>query len=426
MRTLRMGSAGTYVEILQTALLRAGYDPGTVDGIFGGATSNALRRFQEKNGLYPDCIAGRMTWARLMPYITGYTICTAARGDTFFSIAEEYRTSPQAISTANPGINPLSIPVGARLVVPLGFQVVPTDISWSHELLELVAEGLMSRYPFIRGGSIGTSVMGRDIYYLQMGSGPRQVMYNAAHHANEWITTPVLLKFVEDLAYAYSTGGSIFNENARELLNRVTLYVVPMVDPDGVDLVTGALSKDSPFYAQAQRIAQAYPDIPFPSGWKANIMGTDLNLNYPANWELARDIKFDLGFTTPAPRDYVGAEPLSAVESSAMYSFTVRHDFCLTLSYHTQGEVIYWKYSDYEPARSYEIARAFAEASGYQAELTPPGSAYAGYKDWFIQTYDRPGYTIEAGLGENPLPISQFPRIYRDNIGILTLGMKLA
>jgi len=55
----------------------------------------------------------------------------------------------------------------------------------------------------------------------------------------------------------------------------------------------------------------------------------------------------------------------------------------------------------------------------------PYASSFAGYKDWFIQTYDSPGYTIEAGLGTNPLPISQFNEIYRDNIGILVLGAVL-
>lgn len=50
-------------------------------------------------------------------------------------------------------------------------------------------------------------------------------------------------------------------------------------------------------------------------------------------------------------------------------------------------------------------------------------SSYAGYKDWFIQDFDRPGYTVEAGLGENPLPISQLPEIVRDNLPILLLGL---
>ena len=39
------------------------------------------------------------------------------------------------------------------------------------------------------------------------------------------------------------------------------------------------------------------------------------------------------------------------------------------------------------------------------------------------EEYDRPGYTVEAGMGENPLPMTQFERIYHDNKGILVGGM---
>ena len=88
-----------------------------------------------------------------------------------------------------------------------------------------------------------------------------------------------------------------------------------------------------------------------------------------------------------------------------------------------KDEDIYWKYLDYEPARSYEIAQYFGRVSGYTVEQTPTQSGYAGYKDWFIQEYDRPGYTIETGMGENPLPMSDFAGIYRDNTGILLGGM---
>ena len=85
--------------------------------------------------------------------------------------------------------------------------------------------------------------------------------------------------------------------------------------------------------------------------------------------------------------------------------------------------MIYWKYLDYNPAGSYAIARYFREVSGYEVEETPSASGYAGYKDWFIMTYDRPGYTIEAGRGVSPLPMSQFDRIYEDNKRILLGGM---
>lgn len=158
-------------------------------------------------------------------------------------------------------------------------------------------------------------------------------------------------------------------------------------------------------------------------GWKfLKSTGVDLNLQYPANWDLARNIKFSQGFTQPAPRDFVGSAPLVAPEAIAVYNFTLQHNFRLILAYHTQGQIIYWKYLNYLPPASYYIAERFSNSSGYALADTPYDSSFAGYKDWFIQTYNRPGYTIEAGFGENPLPISHFDEIYRDNLGILVLG----
>lgn len=160
--------------------------------------------------------------------------------------------------------------------------------------------------------------------------------------------------------------------------------------------------------------------------WKLiNITGIDLNLQFPAGWERTKEIKYSQGFTSPAPRDFVGFGPLTEPESLAIYNFTLEHNFRLILAYHSQGEVIYWKYLDYLPPESYFIGQQFSNSSGYSLDLTPPESSFAGYKDWFIQNYNRPGYTVEIGLGENPLPISQFDKIYNDNIGILTLGAVL-
>lgn len=105
-----------------------------------------------------------------------------------------------------------------------------------------------------------------------------------------------------------------------------------------------------------------------------------------------------------------------------MYDFTLSLSPRLILAYHTQGEVIYWKFLDYEPTNSRAIADTFAAVSGYSVEDTPYASGFAGYKDWFIQDFNRPGYTIEAGRGVNPLPISEFDKIYADNLGILVYG----
>ena len=101
------------------------------------------------------------------------------------------------------------------------------------------------------------------------------------------------------------------------------------------------------------------------------------------------------------------------------------HDFRLIISYHTQGQEIYWNFQNINPPNGYEIGTRFANSSGYLLTDVPYNSSFAGYKDWFIQNYNRPGYTIEVGLGTNPLPLSQFSKIYNDNVGILTLGMVL-
>ena len=388
MITLRLGEIGPLVEMLQLALQRAGYEPEINSG-FDENLEQVVREFQKKNNLNVDGVVGQKTWALLEPYLVGYT--TNDTGE----------------------------------VVPFDFDVVPTNIRYVWELVSYITRGIVARYPFVESGSIGKSIMGKELYYLKIGTGPVEVFYNAEHHANEWITTPLLLKFAEQYAKAYANGKNIGEKSAKELYESKTLYIVACVNPDGMDLVNGGLPAGE-YYNNALVISGNYPQIPFPEGWKANIAGVDLNLNYPANWNRAKEIKYNLGFISPAPRDFVGEEPLSEPESLAIYNFTNNHQFALTLSYHTQGKVIYWKYLDYTPKNSYKIGRALENASGYALSVTPTESSYAGYKDWFIQAYNKPGYTVEAGLGENPLPLEQFDEIYNDNIGLLVTALEMA
>lgn len=296
---------------------------------------------------------------------------------------------------------------------------------YTYKKLQDKIQQLKIAYPFLEIGNIGYSVLGRSIPYIRIGIGKKEVFYNASFHANEWITTPVLMKFVEEYAIQYLINGKLNEFSARELYNSVSLYIVPMVNPDGVDLVTGGLQPVDNSYKNAEKIAENFPNIPFPSGWKANIEGVDLNLQFPAGWKQAKEIKYEQGFNKPAPRDYVGDGPLVAPESLAVYNFTLEHNFRLVIAYHTQGKEIYWNFQNYNPPMGEIIGQEFSRVSGYELAEVPYNSSFAGYKDWFIQDYNRPGYTIEAGIGENPLPIQQFEEIYEDNFGILVLGMVL-
>ena len=297
--------------------------------------------------------------------------------------------------------------------------IVKTDVPITAASCDEAIRDLVRTYPFCRTELLSATAFQRPIRTLVIGEGPRKVLFSAAHHANEWITSLVLLKFAEDLAQAISENGTISGVEAQSLARAATIYMVPMVDPDGVDLVTGAIEPGTIQYESARLLADFYPAIPFPDGWKANLLGVDLNLNYPAGWLQAREIKFSQGFTRPGPRDFVGRAPLDQRETRALAGYTEFIDPALVLAYHSQGEVIYWQFKDLQVPGARELGEQFARVSGYELSDTPYESSFAGYKDWFIQRFRRPGYTIEVGTGVNPLPLSQFDKIYRDNVGIL-------
>jgi len=297
--------------------------------------------------------------------------------------------------------------------------IVNTDVPITSASCDRMILEIVKTYPFCRTELLSSTVFQRPIRTLVIGGGERKVIFTAAHHANEWITALVLLKFAEELAQAIREDGKIFGVPAATIAKYTTIYMVPMVDPDGVDLVVGVIEPDSQQYLLAQRIAQDYPGIPFPEGWKANLLGVDLNLQYPAGWLQAREIKFSQGFVSPAPRDYVGRAPLNQQETEALSGYTEFIDPALVLALHSQGKEIYWQFEDVFVPGARELGEEFARLSGYTLADTPYESAYAGYKDWFIKYFRKPGYTVEVGQGENPLPLSQFDEIYRDNLGIL-------
>ena len=118
-----------------------------------------------------------------------------------------------------------------------------------------------------------------------------------------------------------------------------------------------------------------------------------------------------------SPPTNPGSQTLGKVDLEDIFSGIVSTE--LVLAYHSQGKEIYWQFRDYLVPGAKELGEVMAKVSGYTLAEVPYESAFAGYKDWFIQNFRRPGYTIEVGSGENPLPITQFDKIYTDNLGIL-------
>ena len=185
-------------ELIALALRRAGV--------------GTLAEFQALQGLPQTGIDDPETRAALEPYLLGYRTVQLQPGETFWTLAERYGATTQAIATANPTLDPDRLTVGETVRIPLNFPVVPTDVPMTSDLCSLCIRGIVGRYPFCEMETLTTTAFGRPVEALQLGTGPRRVLYTAAHHANEWITATLLLAFAAiNLKADQTIGGTALN-----------------------------------------------------------------------------------------------------------------------------------------------------------------------------------------------------------------------
>lgn len=248
-------------------------------------------------------------------------------------------------------------------------------------------EYFCTHYPEHPVFSIGKSLSGRDIYAIKLGRGMRRLFLSGAYHGTEHLTAKVLMKFATDIAC-----GNIGYDAA---LDDVSLYIVPMVNPDGNGIAATGI------YHQA------------------NARGVDINHNFDALWELSKQALAAAGFDKPGATKYPGSFPESEPETRAIADFTRENRFDAVMALHSQGEVIYYDFCGIVPDGTEEYLSEFERVSRYRRDVAVGSAACGGFKDWFIKKFRRPGFTVEIGLGENPLPLSDFDSIYKDVFPIL-------
>lgn len=281
---------------------------------------------------------------------------------------------------------------------------------YSYEQMELDIQGIQKLYPdFIQTQVIGQSVDGRNIYAVRLGLGPTEIFLNGAHHAREHMTTNVLMEMLDEYSRSFADGYSYGGYNTSDLLHKVSIWFVPMVNPDGVTLVQrGHTSAKNPSY-----VLQLNNNNTDFSSWKANIRGVDLNRQYPADWGAIGGPK------GPAPMNFKGYSPLSEPEVIALYNFTKAHQFKTSSSYHSSGEILYWYYkqTDSNYNRDYQLALQYSQLTGYPLVAPTSNPGGGGYKDWFIQETKMPGFTPEISPYTNnlPVPLGNFDRIWEQN-----------
>ena len=267
---------------------------------------------------------------------------------------------------------------------------------------------LCARYRFLAAAPIGRSVLGRSLWGITVGGGRRRVLMAAAFHAQEWMTSLVCLRLCEEIAQALHSGRELDGWNMHRALSGRGIVLVPLVNPDGVQIALhGADSVGE--YAAAVRAVGGDEH----GRWQANVRGVDLNHNFNAGWEELQEQERKKGILGPCARQYGGPSPESEPETRAIADLCRRGEFCHVIALHSQGEEIYWQYGEHTPPCAKLMASVMASVSGY-AVAQPRGlAAHGGFKDWFIESTGRPGFTVELGKGENPLPLADFEAVYR-------------
>jgi len=288
--------------------------------------------------------------------------------------------------------------------------LISKDKPFDYDVMQETLLKLKSKYHFLEVGSIGNSLLGRSIPLVTIGNGTKSALYIGSHHGMEWITSALLVGFINDFCYDFTNGNTISEISCRVLFETRKIYIIPILNPDGVDYAINGLRDDNPLKDRVLKMNGGSSDF---SHWQANARGVDLNHNYDAGFAAYKRIEREQGIYGGAPTKYSGEYPESEPETSSLAGFIRRSEkLRMILTLHTQGEEIYYSSGDCMAPSSQRIASLFSRMTGYRTCVPTGTAAYGGLTDWYIRTFHRPSFTFECGRGQNPLPQSQASDIY--------------
>lgn len=292
---------------------------------------------------------------------------------------------------------------------------------YTYELMNEQLDQLAAAYPdLIELKTIGKTAYNREIRAAKLGKGEATILIDGSQHAREWMGTNLIMYMIDRYAYAYEHNMKYNDYVVRQLLDQVSIWFVPMVNPDGVTLQQQGLNA-FPGSSHAYLLSMNGGSYDF-GGWKASAEGVDINRQYPAMWS-------DIRNSPPYPmfKNFKGYTPGETAEASTMMEFTYGIDPEIALSYHTSGEVLYWHFHTLleNMARDKKIADTISYMTGYSQMKPEKNPSGGGFTDWFITEFGRPGFTAELGpyQVEDSLPLWTFTEIWEQNE---ELGLYLA
>lgn len=246
--------------------------------------------------------------------------------------------------------------------------------------------------------SMGKSADGRKLYIVCFGNrkAKKRGLIQASIHGREWQNTKLLMLLLEDCCKNYLTG-SFRGVPLEKLFGEVCIWIVPMLNPDGVSI--------SQFGHKRIHTPELRAFVRQEKGgkrWKANARGVDLNRNYAP------------GFAGEVPEEgrkpgaiaYPGRMAASEPETKALLKLLTREKPEAVINYHQAGEVIYYREAD-------ALAELVQRLTGYSMEKEQ-GAANGNLGDW-LSEQGIDWCTVETGAGNAPVAHCQFEDILRRN-----------
>ena len=250
---------------------------------------------------------------------------------------------------------------------------------------------------------LGESILSQPIDVYKIGTGRRKALIVGAHHAMEYLSASALFDLIDFLLEKGARGGICYGIDISYLLASVSFYIVPCLNPDGVDMHLG-VAPISPLRARQIRMNGGSDDF---SEWQANARGVDLNHNYDYRFFEYKRIERERGIFAGRSK-YSGEHPESEPESRALASFTRVLAPSNVISLHTQGAEVFFM------PRSTPVqhkAEMLCRRVGYVTSYPNDTAEYGGFSDYTGGVLNIPSFTVELGRGKNPLPVTAYPAI---------------
>ena len=296
-------------------------------------------------------------------------------------------------------------------------KIVKLNSPYSYERLQKDLNKFQTRYgENIEIKTIGTTHFGKKISGVKLGNGKTNIVLVGAHHGREWLTSALLMEMLENYAESY-VNHKRMGFRSTDILNQVSIWFIPMLNPDGVTIQQDNLESFPPSL-QKQLLVMNEGSKNF-KRWKANGMGVDLNRQYPAGWK-----QLNQEPSNPSYAFYKGNRPLESKEVIALTEFINEVRPQVAVAYHTAGREIFWNYKNGKHLRrDYKLAKKVSRLTNYKLSKPDPDSFGGGFTDWFITTYHKPAMTIEISylVGETSPPLSVFKKEWKRNkyVGLL-------